>query len=284
MRLILRWTYGRSTSSAAVRLARFRQVLHAAQGTERYQPVLRRVGLATPEALARVNSVESTLERLPAIGLEEFRDSPGAFESPQASSPALQPFQSPLEHRPRTAILMPGFEQTSREKVISSNWSRKKLKRFGATALAAPVALLRQLASAIESGQQEMRPLEHFVVPFTGGEHGELEEEALDRFWRVFQVPVFEQRVGFDGQVIAYECEAHHGLHLLPEQAAVEETAHKELLLTSLTDLRHPTLRIATRMAGSIQHECCDCGNAAARLVGLRAMPVVKALAAAGAY
>jgi hypothetical protein len=230
-----------------------------------------------------VNSVERTLERLPAIGLDEFRASPGAFESPEASSPALQGFQSPLEHTPRTAILMPGFEQTSNVKVVSSGWSKKKLKRFGATALAAPVALLRQLASAIEAGQQEIRRLEHFVVPFTGGEHGELHEEDRERFWRVFQVPVFEQRLGFDGQVIAYECEAHQGLHILPERAAVEETAHTELLLTSLTDLRHPTLRIATRVAGAIQHECCDCGSAAARLVEVRAMPAAKALAATAA-
>lgn len=266
-----------------MRLGRFRQVLRAAQSTAGYQPLLRRAGLATPEALARVHSVETTLERLPAIGLEEFRGSPGSFESRAGSSPQPQPFHSPLEQRPRTAILMPGFEQTSSERVISSNWSRKKLKRFGATALAAPVNLLRQLASAIEAGQQEIRRLEHFVVPFTGGENGELDEADRERFWRVFQVPVFEQRVGFDGKVIAYECEAHRGLHLLPERVAVEETAHEELLLTSLTDLRHPTLRVATRKAGSIQHECCDCGDAAARLVGLRAMPEVKALAAAGA-
>src|SRR4029077_3325755 len=137
----------------------------------------------------------------------------------------------------------------------------KGLKQFGASALAAPVSVLRTLATAIEAGREEIPGLRHFVVGFTGGEQSELAEKDRERFWRVFQVPVFEQRLGFDGRVIAYECEAHDGLHIVPERAAIEETAHSELLLTSLTDLRRPTLRVGTRLGGSIQHDCCDCGN-----------------------
>jgi len=92
-------------------------------------------------------------------------------------------------------------------------------------------------------------------------------------------VPVFEQRVGFDGRVVASECEAHEGLHIMAERAAFEETAASELLMTSLTDLRYPTLRVGTRMARSIEHECCGCGNASPRLVAAR--PRLAALAAA---
>ena len=269
MRVILRWSCAQPRPGTDVRLARFKRVLRAAQRTRRYMPLLERAGLATPEALVCLDSVEHTLQRLPAIDLEEFRGSPAAFESPGGTSPAPQAFRSPLEHTPKTAILMPGFQQTSGVKVMTQNWG-KNLKRFGASALAAPLTVLRELAAAVESGQQEIRGLQHFVIPFTGGEQGELDEEDRERFWRVFQVPLFEQRLGFDGRVIAYECEAHTGLHILPERAAFEETADSELLLTSLTDLRHPTLRVATRVAGSIQHECCDCGDAAARLIAMR--------------
>ncbi|MBZ5591823.1 MAG: hypothetical protein LAP39_06280 [Acidobacteriia bacterium] len=259
-----------------MRVARFKRVLRAAQLTQRYQPLLECAGLATPEALAEVDSVEGTLERLPAIALEEFRSSPASFESPGGLNPALQTFRSPLEHTPKTAILMPGFEQTSGVRVIAHDWS-KGLKRFGASALAAPLTVLRELATSIESGEQEIGGLKHFVIPFTGGEQGELGEDDRERFWRVFQVPLFEQRVGFDGRVIAYECEAHGGLHIMPEHAAFEETADAELLLTSLTDLRHPTLRIGTRTSGSIQRECCDCGNAAPRLFGVRQLAAAAA-------
>ncbi len=280
MRVILRWTCSTAGQGADVRLARFRRVLRAAQRTTGYQPLLESAGLATPEALASVHSVERTLERLPAIDLNEFCSSRAAFESPGGLHPTPQAFRSPLEHTPKTAILMEGFQASSGIKVMAQNWG-KGLKGFGASALAAPVGVLRSLAAAIESGEQELPPLRHFVVSFTGSEQGELGEDDRERFWRVFQVPVFEQRLGFDGRVIAYECEAHNGLHVVPERAALEETAHSELLLTSLTDLRRPTLRVGTRLAGSIHRDCCDCGNAAARLVGARPLPAPPPLAVA---
>jgi hypothetical protein len=270
MRVILRWTWSQEHPGADVRLARFKRVLRAAQRTQAYQPFLEIAGLATLEALGSVYSVERTLERLPAIDLAEFRGSPAAFESPAGARSTPQAFRSPLEHTPKTAVLMPGFEQTSAVKTFAQNWTQG-LKRLGASALAAPVSVLREMAATIELGQQEMYALRHFVVSFTGGDHGELREEDREQFWRVFQVPVFEQRVGFDGRVVAYECEAHDGLHIMPERAAFEETAESELLMTSLTDLRYPTLRVGTRMARSIEHECCGCGNAAPRLVAARA-------------
>jgi hypothetical protein len=259
-----------------VRIARFKRVLRAAQRTQRYQAALEGAGLATVAALAAIDSVERTLKRLPAIDLVEFRSSPEAFESPGGRAPTPQAFRSPLEHTPKTAILMPGFEQTSGVRVMAQDWS-KNLKRFGASGLAAPLALLREVATAVESGQQEIQGLKHFVIPFTGGDQGDLAEEDRERFWRVFQVPLFEQRLGFDGRVVAYECEAHSGLHILPERAAFEEAADSELLLTSLTDLHYPTLRIGTRLGGSIQPECCECGNAAARLVGLKPLAAAAA-------
>jgi hypothetical protein len=251
-----------------MRVARFRRVLRAAQRTQHYQLLLEIAGLATAEALAGIDSVERTLERLPAIELDEFRSAPASFESPLGLNPPPQAFRSPLDHTPKTAILMTGFQQTSGVKTIAGNWS-KGLKRFGASALAAPLTVLRELATAVETGEQEINGLKHFVIPFTGGEQGELREEDRERFWRVFRVPVFEQRLGFDGRVIAYECEAHSGMHILPERAAFEENADSELLLTSLTNLHHPTLRVGTRTSGIIQHDCCDCGNASPRLVGV---------------
>lgn len=274
MRVILRWTCSQAGHGVDVRLLRFRRVLRAAQRTTGYQPMLEVAGLATPEALASVKSVEETLERLPVIDWDEFCTSHGTFESPGGARPSPQAFKSPLDHTPKTAILMAGFQTSSSIKVMAQNWT-KGLKQFGANALAAPVQVLRSLANAVEIGQQDAPSLRHFVVSFTGGEHGELADDDRERFWRVFQVPVFEQRLGFDGRVIAYECEAHNGLHILPERAAFEQTAQSELLLTSLTDLRFPTLRVGTRLAGSIHSDCCDCGNSAARLIGAR--PLVAA-------
>lgn len=277
MRVILRWTCSQAYSGADVRLARFKRVLRAAQGTEWYRPMLETAGLSTPESLASIDSIEQTLQRLPVVELEHFRRSPEAFESPGGPRAGLQPFRSPLDHTPKTAILMSGFQQSSTVRVIARNVSQG-LKRFAATALAGPVTALRDLADRVENGAVDAPALQHFVVSFTGYGEGELSEEDRERFWRVFQVPVFEQRLGFDGRVIAHECEAHDGLHILTERATFEQANNKELLLTSLTDLRYPTLRVGTRLARAIQYECCDCGNATARLVG--AGPL-RALAAA---
>jgi hypothetical protein len=70
---------------------------------------------------------------------------------------------------------MQGFEQSSKVRVFADCGNR--VKRFGATALAAPVSKLRELAAAIENGRGEIRQLRYFVVSFTGTDHGEIGEE-----------------------------------------------------------------------------------------------------------
>ncbi len=125
MQVILRWTCSQERPGGDVRLARFKRVLRAAQRTQAYRPILEIAGLATFEAIGRVGSVERTLERLPAIDLAEFRSSPAAFESPAGMRSTLQAFRSLLDHTPKTAILMRGFEQTSTVRAVDqNNWAR----------------------------------------------------------------------------------------------------------------------------------------------------------------
>jgi hypothetical protein len=57
-----------------------------------------------------------------------------------------------------------------------------------------------------------------------------LTEDDRERLWRAFRVPVFEQRIGRSGSLLAWECEAHDGLHiespkLRPRAGEVLETA-----------------------------------------------------------
>jgi hypothetical protein len=54
-------------------------------------------GLASPEDLASIDFVEPTLERLPAIDLEEFCTSRDAFEAAGGEHPTPQAFHSPLD-------------------------------------------------------------------------------------------------------------------------------------------------------------------------------------------
>ena len=56
-----------------------------------------------------------------------------------------------------------------------------------------------------------MRPAESLIT---------LAERA--EFWRVFGVPLFEQIMDPSGRVIAWECEAHEGLHVESDEIELE--------------------------------------------------------------
>lgn len=254
------------------KLTRFKKVLRAALRTERYQALLRQVGLETSEAIGALNSVEQVLEQLPPIAIDNFRGSLPSFKDPEAPQPALQRFRYPLKPTPRIAVLMPGFQQAAGIKVFPADLP-VGLERFQPEAMAAPIKLLKSFAGNMIAKKSSLPPLKNAVIPFSGIDHGELTEDDRDLFWNTFQVPIFEQYLGFDGRVIGIECEAHEGLHVITENAIFETrngSSESELLLTSLTDLCHPTLRLATGFWGTLEHAQCECGNAEPRLIGLR--------------
>ena len=257
------------TSHGDVRLARFKRVLLAAQNVYGYRKYLRAAGLANPDAVTSLGAVEPVLPLLPITDIGEFRNSPAEFENASAFPPGPQPFLNPLRCTPRTAVLMPGFHQTQSVKYMPPDWTL--LSRFRPEAVAASVGVLRMLAKGISSGRGRLPSVQYALVAFTGPwADGLLQEEDRDLFWRVFQVPVFEQHLGPDGRVVAWECEAHRGLHLLPTRAVVENLDHHQLLVTSLTDLRRPAVRLRTRLAGSIANGDCPCGETSPKLLELR--------------
>jgi hypothetical protein len=145
----------------------------------------------------------------------------------------------PLQPAPRVAVLEPGF---TLPKIV------QRMRHCGA--IAAPVSVLKRLASAVSSGEVSPPSLENAVIVFTGTRHGELSELERDLFWRVFQVPVFEQFFALDGRLIAMECEAHQGLHLVAPPTAL---AGFQAVLDSTP---------------------CGCGDPNPRIIGLRAEPL----------
>lgn len=102
-----------------------------------------------------------------------------------------------------------------------------------------------------------------------GVDEGLLSPIERDGLWQRYGVPIFEHLVGMDGELLAWECESHRGLHVM-EENAVFESVEGELLLTSLTDLLQPTLQTRIGWSARIETELCDCGRAGARLTGLR--------------
>ncbi len=264
MRIRIHWMGRRPRSGSDARLDQFRRVLDSALLTEKYRPLLGDAGYPPPGQANPAPCIEQLLGRLPITPGEEYRASLEDIRNAGAPPPELQPFRFPFEPVPRTAVLMPGFEQTGQVRVFASDWARR-LERFRPEAIAAPVPVLRYLAEDTAN----LPPLSNALIVFRTLTEEPLAERDRELFWRAFQVPVFEQQLGYDGRVIAWECEAHDGLHIEPGNAIIED-CDGELVFTSLTDLRHPALRISTGFSARIDGSVCECGRREPRLTGLR--------------
>jgi hypothetical protein len=229
--------------------------------------------------------VEEALAHLPRFELAEVLEDFEALHNPAGPRPEPRKLHYPIGARPRTAVLLNGFREGRGIRVLADNWSRK-LKGYAPGVIAGPVGVLRALALALRDGRVKMVPLTHAVIAFTGIEHGLLRQQDRDLFWSIFQVPVFEQLRGLGGELLAMECEAHHGLHIRCDEALLEiEVSHggPELIYTSMSNLEYPLLRLATGLAADVHPLECGCGDVTPRLTEIRrlARPQVWALAAA---
>lgn len=116
-------------------------------------------------------------------------------------------FVHPLAPAPKTIVLAPGFESTRAIRVFPQGWN-DEAARLGPCSVAASIKDLLSLA-------QRGVTLQHAAIVLTRGPHSALSEVDRDRLWDAFGVPVFEQCLGLDNDLLAIECEAHDGLHLM---------------------------------------------------------------------
>jgi hypothetical protein len=116
-------------------------------------------------------------------------------------------FIHPMDPTPRTAILAPGFKPTKLVRVFSTGWS-EAAARFKPCSIAAPVEQLRRIAPL-------HLQLSHSVIVFTFDGGAGLSEDDRDLFWDSFGVPVFEEHLDRGNRLLAMECEAHAGLHIM---------------------------------------------------------------------
>jgi hypothetical protein len=116
-------------------------------------------------------------------------------------------FEAPLEAR--TAILVRGFAETRRVRVFPEGWS-ERAARFAPELLAARIVQLRKLACS-----SVRPPISHGLVVLRYDGDTAPSQEDRDRLWRLFGVPVFEQYLNQRNEVLAMECDAHAGLHVV---------------------------------------------------------------------
>jgi len=127
-------------------------------------------------------------------------------------------FVHPVQPPPRTAILAPGFKGSKLVKVFDSGWT-EDVERFAPASIAGPVEELRRVA---ELGFE----LRHSVIVLTGSNRQGLSDDDRQFLWESFGVPVFEQQIGPDNELLATECDAHEGLHVAGEFPKLKRDKH----------------------------------------------------------
>jgi len=117
------------------------------------------------------------------------------------------PFIHPMNPTPRTAILAPGFRGSRTLRVFEEGWCQRAA-RFQPQSVAARVMQLQRLAEAGVS-------LAHSVIVLSYEDEPGLSHVDRELFWHAFGVPVYEQYLDSQNRLLAMECDAHSGLHVI---------------------------------------------------------------------
>lgn len=83
----------------------------------------------------------------------------------------------------------------------------QRLTEFAPQVIAASYEALLSFGSSVQPT--------HAVVVLSQAGSARLIARERDRLWQLYEVPVFEQVLSSSGQLLATECEAHDGLHIL---------------------------------------------------------------------
>lgn len=235
------------------RRARLRRVLQTAITQTRY-------------ARDYESEVEA-FDRLPVVELLELLRHPERYAVEKAR-PVLERLRYPLGDAPRTAVIARPVETSRRVRRFPS-LQDPSLRAFAPQAVAAPLDAFRAAAQ----DPLVHPPLRNAVLVFSGILEGPVTLEDGDFLWQRYQVPAFEQFLGLDGEVLAWECEVHHGLHVREEAAHFENGGGERLLVSFLGNPRLPVLRLDTGFNGRIIPDGCPCGEMSPRLTDLRRRP-----------
>ena len=237
------WLYRRTVGGAAGQSSQWQAFRKAAVATPYYQR----------HSIARASVIE----------LADFYARHSEFLNPAAQAPAPITLSGPWDPLPKTVAVLPWFRVLPPvDLVLDLN----ELAGRSMDVLAAPIRVLSALAL---HRPPLSSPPRYGVVAFTGISYQAFEPPHRDLVWAAWGVPVFEQFRGFQGELLAAECEAFEGLHFDPELAVWEERsrASGELVVTSLANLRHPAWRLATGRRGRVEHAGCDCGSSLPRII-----------------
>lgn len=164
---------------------------------------------------------------------------------PWGKKPALV---YPVPPAPPTAILVEGFRSTANVRVFEGGWAEEVLS-FAPAAIAATPEQLKTLRGI------RIPSLVNALIALVRPGDRSLTEEDREQLWRAFRVPLFEQRIGDRCQLLAFECEAHDGLHVQSQG-------------------------LAPRTGEAIESAPCGCGRTSPRIVSPERVENLRKVAA----
>ncbi len=247
----------------------FRQVLAAALGTRYYRALLEAASLGSLEQIRRLASIAVGLECLPPLDPGDYLSRPAWFQNSAVRRTTPLAWRFSQAPSARTAMLMEGLHGRGSARLFPDGLGRM-LAWCGAEAIAGPLGRICKLGRALESGELRMRPLSRAVIVFVRPHEQPLSDDDREQLWRQFQVPIYEHLLGYAGELLAWECEAHEGLHVCSETAIFENRAAGQanlILATSLVNLAYPMLRLVMEREGWIIEGLCPCGQSGERLI-----------------
>jgi hypothetical protein len=234
--------------AASQRLANFRRVLEAAAQTDYYRTHLEAARLVETDALNRLRSVEEALRDIPVLEREALIADPSRF---------------------RSRLIRPAHKRP--DAGLRWLWNRKR------ESIAGPISALRCLAVEVMTGRAPVPVGARRLMVQTSLIETSLGDRDRDLLWQAFELPVFEELRGLDGELLASECEAHSGLHPEPDSVFLEPApAPSGLLLTSLAATGYPTLRLRVHLSSVPTPFGCDCGSRVELLEWFQALPARK--------
>jgi hypothetical protein len=150
----------------------------------------------------------------------------------------------PVEPPPRTAVLAPFFRSRGSVRVFPGGWN-DGVRKFAPEAIAGTLGQLETLTGT------HIPSLSRAVIVLERRGDSWLTDARRERLWDAFRVPVFEQVIADNGELLAADCEAHEGLHIESPRLRVG----KEHIDASPCACGRKTPRlIPTEQAGLVRH------------------------------
>jgi hypothetical protein len=158
------------------------------------------------------------------------------------------PFVYPVPIPIRTVVFEPLFRRSVWNSYVDPQASdlTAQVGRFR------PAALAGRLDTLLDIERELDRLPTHGVVVFTPAGGRCLSETDRDAVWDAYRVPVFEQVITAEGRLVAWECEAHDGLHLVDgARTASRDTVETDICHCGVRSARATNLVAAPTFTGS---------------------------------